>query len=198
MLAEETSRTNDVQSLQRDIPKMTEAAELRMRLWAEGRLQSERATTEGVLERTQAESGMVRALLDEAVSAISKELNMQKVEWKARSVALEDLLDELVSGLEARLTEVDNGAAKKRRLGDLTKETGARIGEIERRVRQVRAFLSFKRTTSLHEPLLFPSCISSRHWEEASLYVPGIMFQPQESIGIDRPRQTCRLFRSSL
>ncbi|CAM9151764.1 unnamed protein product, partial [Laminaria digitata] len=136
VLAEETSRTNDVQSLQRDIPKMTEAAELRMRLWAEGRLQSERATTEGVLERTQAESGMVRALLDEAVSAISKELNMQKVEWKARSVALEDLLDELVSGLEARLTEVDNGAAKKRRLGDLTKETGARIGEIERRVRQ--------------------------------------------------------------
>lgn len=138
MLAEETSRLDDVQSLKRDVSKATEAAESRMRLWAEERLQSERATTEEVLERAQAQSGMVRTLLDEAVSAISKELNMQKAESKARSAALEELLDELVSGLEARLTEVDNGAAKKRRLGDLTKETGARIGEIERHVRQVR------------------------------------------------------------
>ena len=144
VLAEETSRIDDVQSLQREVSKVTEATESRTRLWTEGRLQSERATIEEALERAQAQSGMVRALLDEAVSAISKELNMQKTESKAQSVALQDLLEELVSGLEARLTEVDNGAAKKRRLSDLTKETGARIGEIERRVRQVHGFLLVK------------------------------------------------------
>lgn len=139
VIAEETSRIDDVQGLQRNFFKMAEASESRLRLWAEGRLQAERAATEEVLERAQAQSGMVRALLDEAVSAISKELTSQKTESNARSVALEDLVDELVSGLEKRLTEVDKGAAKKRRLGDLSKETGARIGEIERHLRQVRS-----------------------------------------------------------
>lgn len=151
MLAEETSRLADVQSLKKDVSKTAEAAESRMRLWAEERLQSERATTEEVLERAEAQSGMVRTLLDEAVSAISKELNMQKTESNARSAALEELLDELVSGLEARLTEVDNGAAKKRRLGDLTKETGARIGEIERHMRQVRARVPARKNCGIYE-----------------------------------------------
>lgn len=53
-------------------------------------------------------------------------------------MALEEVLDERVSGLESRLTDIDSGAAKKCRLSDLSKETGVRIGEVERRVRQVR------------------------------------------------------------
>lgn len=60
------------------------------------------------------------------------------MESRARDVALEEVLDERVSGLESRLTDIDSGAAKKRRLSDLSKETGVRIGEVERRVRQVR------------------------------------------------------------
>lgn len=50
---------------------------------------------------------------------------------------LEELLDERLVGLEERVAEVDSGAAKKRRLSDMGKETGLRIGGVERRLRQV-------------------------------------------------------------
>lgn len=92
------------------------------------------------MERTQAQSGMIRTLLDEAVKAVSKELDILRAESRDRNLALEEVLDERASGLEERLTEIDNGSAKKRRVNELTRETGARIGEVERRVRQVRDY----------------------------------------------------------
>lgn len=137
MHTEETARADDVQSLRRDLSIKAEGLESRMRLWAEDRLRKERAAVEEVLERTTAHCGVVRALLDEAVKAVSQELGILRKEFRARDTTLEDLLDERASGLEARMTDIDNGAAKKRRLSDLSKETGARIGEVERRVRQV-------------------------------------------------------------
>lgn len=124
--------------LHRDLSKSSEALQSRVRLWAEDRLRKERAVVEESLERAAAQGGMVRALLDEAVKAVSKELEILRSEARARNVALEESLDERASDLEARLTEIDNGSAKKRRVSELTKETGARIGQVERRVRQVR------------------------------------------------------------
>lgn len=126
------------QDLHRDLSKSTEALQSRIRLWAEDRLRKERAAMGESLERAEAQGGMVRTLLDEAVKALSKELEILRSESRARNAALEESLDERASDLETRLTEIDNGAAKKRRVSELTEETGARIGEVERRVRQVR------------------------------------------------------------
>lgn len=139
--AEETARMDGDQGIHRELSKSAEASQSRVRLWAEERLRKERAGMEESLERAHAESEMVRTLLDETVKAVSKELEILRAESRARNVALEDSLEERTSELEARLTEVDNGAVKKRRVSELTKETGARIGEVERRVRQVRLIL---------------------------------------------------------
>ncbi|CAM9766546.1 unnamed protein product [Ectocarpus fasciculatus] len=136
LTAEEAARIDGVQDLHRDLSRATEASYSRTRLWAEDQLRKERAAMEESLERTQAQSGMIRTLLDEAVKAVSKELDILRVESRDRNLALEEVLDERASGLEERLTEIDNGSAKKRRVNELTKETGARIGEVERRVRQ--------------------------------------------------------------
>ncbi|CAM9852110.1 unnamed protein product [Ectocarpus sp. 6 AP-2014] len=133
---EETARIDGVQDLHRDLSRATEASYSRTRLWAEDQLRKERAAMEESLERTQAQSGMIRTLLDEAVKAVSKELDILRAESRDRNLALEEVLDERASGLEERLTEIDNGSAKKRRVNELTRETGARIGEVERRVRQ--------------------------------------------------------------
>lgn len=124
--------------LHRELSTSTEASQSRMRLWAEDRMRKERAATQESLGRTQQQSEMVRALLDETVQAVSKEVEILRAESRARDVALGDSLDERASELEVKLTEIDNGAAKKRRVTELTKETGARIGGVERRVRQVR------------------------------------------------------------
>ncbi|CBJ27886.1 hypothetical protein Esi_0086_0080 [Ectocarpus siliculosus] len=134
--AEETARIDGVQDLHRDLSRATEASYSRTRLWAEDQLRKERAAMEESLERTQAQSGMIRTLLDEAVKAVSKELDILRAESRDRNLALEEVLDERASGLEERITEIDNGSAKKRRVNELTRETGARIGEVERRVRQ--------------------------------------------------------------
>lgn len=138
--AEETARIDGVQDLHRDLSRATEASYSRTRLWAEDQLRQERSAMEESLERTQAQSGMIRTLLDEAVKAVSKELDILRAESRDRNLALEEVLDERASGLEERLTEIDNGSAKKRRVNELTRETGARIGEVERRVRQVRDY----------------------------------------------------------
>lgn len=130
------------QDLHRDLSKSSEASHSRIRLWAEDRLRKERAVMEESLERAGAHAGMVRTLLDEAVKAVSKELEILRSEARARNEALEESLDERASDLETRLTEIDNGSAKKRRVSELTKETGARIGEVERRVRQVRRVMA--------------------------------------------------------
>ncbi|CAM9812348.1 unnamed protein product [Scytosiphon promiscuus] len=135
--AEETARMDGEEGIHRELSKAAEACQSRVRLWAEERLRKERAATEESLERAHAESEMVRTLLDEAVKAVSKELEILRAESRATNVALEDSLQERTSELEARLTEVDDGAVKQRRVSELTKETGARIGEVERRVRQV-------------------------------------------------------------
>ncbi|CAM9392979.1 unnamed protein product [Ectocarpus sp. 12 AP-2014] len=134
--AEETARIDGVQDLHRDLSRATEASHSRTRLWAEDQLQKERAAMEESLERTQAQSGIIRTLLDEAVKAVSQELDILRAESCDRNLALEEVLDERASGLEERLTEIDNGSAKKRRVNELTRETGARIGDVERRVRQ--------------------------------------------------------------
>lgn len=128
---------DEIQSLRREISTKAEASESRTRLWTEDRLVKERATVEEALERAQAHSGIVRALLDETVKAFSKELDILRTESRTRDVELENLFDEQVSALEGRLTEIDNGAAKKRRLNDQSKQNEARIGEVDRRVRQV-------------------------------------------------------------
>lgn len=65
MHAEETARMDDTESLRRDLAIHKEASESRMRLWVEDRLRKERAAMEEVLQRAQAHSGIVRALLDE-------------------------------------------------------------------------------------------------------------------------------------
>lgn len=93
--------------------------------------------TEEALLRAQAHSDIVRTLLDEAVKAVSRELGAVRTEGRRRDVALEELLDERMSGLEAKVVEVDNRAAKKRRRSDIGEETGLRIGGLERRLRQV-------------------------------------------------------------
>ena len=136
--SEEASRMESAQELHRGLSKSSEALHSRIRLWAEDRLLKERTVMEESLERAGAHAGMVRTLLDEAVKAVSKELEILRSESRARNMALEESLDERASDLETRLTEIDNGSAKKRRVSELTKETGARIGEVERRVRQVR------------------------------------------------------------
>lgn len=138
--AEETARIDGVQDLHRDLSRATEASDSRTRLWAEDQLRKERAAMEESLERTQAKSGMIRTLLDEAVKAVSKELDILRAESRDRNLALEEVLDERASGLDERLTEIDNGSAKIRRVNELTRETGVRIGEVERRVRQVRDY----------------------------------------------------------
>lgn len=66
MHAEEIARIDDTDSLRRDLAIQKEASESRLRLWAEDRLQKERTAVEEALQRTQAHSGIVRALLDEA------------------------------------------------------------------------------------------------------------------------------------
>lgn len=139
------------QGLHRELSKSGEASQSRVRLWAEDRLRKERAATEESLERAHAQSEMVRTLLDEAVKAVSKELEILRAESTARNVALEDSLDERTLELQARLTEVDDGAVKKRRVSELKQETGARIGEVERRVRQV--CLMFQRSSGHGVPL---------------------------------------------
>eukprot|EP00903_Cladosiphon_okamuranus_P005748 g5703.t2 len=136
MNSEEASRVESVQDLHRELSKSTEALQSRIRLWAEDRLRKESAATEESLKRAEAQVGMVRTLLDEAVKGVSKELEILRSESLARNAGLEDSLDERASELEMRLTEIDNGSAKKRRVTELTKETGHRIGEVERRVRQ--------------------------------------------------------------
>lgn len=138
MSSEETCRIESAQDLYRNLSKSTEALQSRVRLWVDDRLRKERAATEESLERAEAQGGMVRTLLDEAIKAVSKELEILRSESSARNEALEESLDERASDLETRLTEIDNGSAKKRRVSELTKETGARIGEVERRVMQVR------------------------------------------------------------
>lgn len=50
---------------------------------------------------------------------------------------LEQVLDERFAVVEERVTQVDSGAAKKSRMSDMGKETGMRIGGVERRLRQV-------------------------------------------------------------
>lgn len=135
--AEEMARMGDVESLRQESSTNIEASESRVRVWADSRIRKEGGAIEEALERMQEHTGIVRALLDEAVKAVSKELDQLRKESTARDAALEDLFDERSLSLEERLTEIDNGAAKKRRLSDLSKETGAKIGEIEQRVRQV-------------------------------------------------------------
>lgn len=130
------------QDLHRDLSTSSEASQSRMRLWAEDRMRKERAAMQESLERTQQQGKMVRALLDETVQAVSKEVELLRAESRARDLALEDSLDERASELEVKLTEIDKGAAKKRRVAELTKETGARIGGVERRVRQVCRFVT--------------------------------------------------------
>lgn len=128
---------DSAQDLHRELSTSTEASQSHMRLWAEDRMRKDRAAMQESLERTQKQSEMVRALLDETIKAVSKEVEILRVESRARDVALEDSLDDRASELEMKLTEIDNGAAKKRRVTELSKETGARIGGVERRVRQV-------------------------------------------------------------
>ncbi|CAM9761139.1 unnamed protein product, partial [Ectocarpus sp. 13 AM-2016] len=136
LTAEETARIDGVQDLHRDLSRATEVSHSRTRLWAEDQLRKERAAVEESLERTQAQSGMIRTLLDEAVKAVSKELDILRAESRDRNLALEEVLDERASGLEERLTEIDDVSAKKRRVNELMRETGTRIGAVERRVRQ--------------------------------------------------------------
>lgn len=97
------------------------------------------------MKRAQAHSNIVRGLLDETVKAVSKELDTVRAESRGRDLTLEELLDKRLAALEERTAEVDSGAAKKRRLSDMGKETGLRIGGMERRLRQVLyvRFLSF-------------------------------------------------------
>lgn len=151
---------DSAQDLQRDLSTSAEASQSRMRLWAEDRMRKERAATQESLERTQQQSEMVRALLDETVQAVSKEVEILRAESRARGVALEDSLGERASELEVKLTEIDNGAAKKRRVTELTEETGARIGGVERRVRQVRWEISALEMVSVetHDQLLCCPC----------------------------------------
>lgn len=154
----------NAQDLHRDLAKSTEASQSRVRLWAEDRFRKERAAVEESLERAEAQGETVRTLLDEAVNAVSKELEILRSESRARDAALEEILDERASDLETRLTEIDNGAAKKRRMSELTKETGDRIGEVQLRVQQV-CFVSFrcallvKKSTEPINRLSCPVCI---------------------------------------
>lgn len=89
------------------------------------------------MQRAQAHSDIVRALLDEAVKAVTKELGTVRSECRGRDTMLEQVLDERFAVVEERVTQVDSGAAKKRRLSDMGKETGLRFGGVERRLRQV-------------------------------------------------------------
>lgn len=125
------------QDLYRDLSNSTEASLSHIRLWAEDRLRNERVAVEESIKRAEGQGEMVRTLLDEAVKAVSKELEILRSDSAARNTALEESMDERALDLETRLTEIDNATAKKRRVSELTKETGARIGEIERRVLQV-------------------------------------------------------------
>ncbi|CAM9150550.1 unnamed protein product [Ectocarpus sp. 12 AP-2014] len=172
--AEETARIDEVQDLHRDLSRATEASHSRTRLWAEDQLRKERAAMEESLERTQAQSGMIRTLLDEAVKAVSKELDILRAESRERNLALEEVLDERASGLEERLTEIDNGSAKKRRVNELTRETGAWIGEVERRVRQAEKELKEELEVKLAVSSMVCSVadkVSTQRLEQSSLKV---------------------------
>ncbi len=128
---------SSTQDLHRDLSNSTEASLSHIRVWAEDRLRKERVAMEESIKRAEGQGEMVRTLLDEAVKAVSKELEILRSDSAARNTALEESMDERAFDLETRLTEIDNVTAKKRRVSELNKETGARIGEIERRVLQV-------------------------------------------------------------
>lgn len=141
MQVEEAALTDVKRSLWQALSAQGEVSEGRTRLWVEDRLHKERAGIEEALQRSQAHSGIVRTLLNEAVKAVSTELDVLRTESRGRDVALEDLLDERVTGIEARMSEVDNRAAKKRRLSDLGNATEVRIEVVERQLRKVRTLL---------------------------------------------------------
>lgn len=136
----ETAHIDAAQVLRLDMKTNTEACEVRTRLWTEDRMRKERAILAEDLERAKAQNGIVRALLDEGVKTLSGELTSLREESRGRDVALEDLLDERVTGLEAKLTFMGSWSAKKRRLSDLSNQTGAKFEEVARRMHQVWYF----------------------------------------------------------
>ena len=134
---EELTRIKETQCFQRDLSTMLDTLESRIYLWVEERLQEDRAVADEDAKRTQVVSEHVQGILDESLTAVSKDMYSFRRESRSRNIPANGVLDNRLTGVGPKVTKIDDGLAMTRQLDLLSRETDTRIGEMERRVRKV-------------------------------------------------------------